>query len=37
MSTQFLISNRRAFLGVFGAALFTTRGLFADHLAHAVA
>jgi protocatechuate 3,4-dioxygenase, beta subunit len=33
MRTQLLIPNRRLFLGAFGAALFTTPGLFADQLA----
>ena len=33
MQTQLLVPSRRVFLGAFGAALFTTRGLFADQLA----
>ena len=33
MRSQLLIPSRRVFLGAFGAALFTTRGLFADQLA----
>lgn len=32
MSDPLLIPNRRVFLGTLGAAFFTTRGLFAEHL-----
>jgi protocatechuate 3,4-dioxygenase, beta subunit len=34
MDSSILGSNRRIFLGAIGAALFTTRGLFADQLFH---